>query len=115
MLTYGTGRCLCAGCGRYFGNVTAFDVHRDGKGAARVCRDPAGILTKGGEPRLRLSDAGYWVWAKEWVGFESEPDPAVTDARSAGDSGHQPEGEPREALPDGDRSGDGAIIGAVED
>lgn len=49
-LPYGTNRCRCAGCGRYFGGADGFDRHR----VNFRCLDPA---TMG----LSLNMAGYWV------------------------------------------------------
>lgn len=57
----GTNFCKCAECGRYFGGVRAFDLHRTGPASARKCADPAGLTSKKGQPLLFLNDRGYWV------------------------------------------------------
>ena len=58
----GTRFCQCAACGRYFGGVAAFDMHRVGPMNNRKCADPASLVTKrGGKRKLWLNDRGYWV------------------------------------------------------
>jgi hypothetical protein len=36
-------RCRCGGCNRYFNSTSAFDRHRSGKPAERVCLDPESL------------------------------------------------------------------------
>jgi hypothetical protein len=54
LLPPGSNRCLCDGCGRYFGGVRAFDRHqtarRDG---TTICHDPA--------TRKLVFDGRYWA------------------------------------------------------
>lgn len=57
----GSGRCKCAECGRYFGGVRAFDLHRVGPANARSCADPARLTGNSGRTLLRLNDRGFWV------------------------------------------------------
>lgn len=63
MLPFGTNRCLCTGCGRYFGGVAGFDAHQTlGDDGRPICHDPAGLMTTKGESLgYMLSDAGYWT------------------------------------------------------
>ncbi|MGH8610196.1 MAG: hypothetical protein ACREX9_23150 [Gammaproteobacteria bacterium] len=43
-------KCQCRECGRVFGAVTGFDLHRQGPMSARYCSDPAalGLVEKDG-------------------------------------------------------------------
>lgn len=42
VLTIGTNRCQCSGCGRFFGGVSAFDRHQKiAKDGSAICLDPA--------------------------------------------------------------------------
>jgi len=61
LLPIGTNRCKCPSCGRYFGGVSGFDLHRVGKANARKCANPAGLVDKYGKGLLTLNTAGYWV------------------------------------------------------
>jgi hypothetical protein len=56
-LKIGTRFCKCSACGRYFGGVSGFDMHRIGG----KCVDPAAILDKHNRRKLWLDDRGYWV------------------------------------------------------
>ena len=57
----GTRFCKCPTCGRYFGGVKGFDMHRVASGVGRICLDPAALLDKHGKRLLWLNDRGYWV------------------------------------------------------
>jgi hypothetical protein len=50
-------RCKCGGCGRYFNSVHAFDRHRSGKPAERVCLDPESL-------GMEVNGAGFWISAR---------------------------------------------------
>ena len=60
MLPLGTNRCRCSGCAEYFGGVRAFDMHRQGEGAERVCLPPGGVSDGHGRPKLQKNQKGYW-------------------------------------------------------
>lgn len=60
-LKKGTRFCKCSACGRYFGGVGGFDMHRVGSWERRICLDPAAVLDKHGRRKLWLNDRGYWV------------------------------------------------------
>jgi len=60
-LPVGTNYCKCAACGRYFGGVRGFDLHRVGPANARNCADPASLVSKKGVALLSLNKKGYWV------------------------------------------------------
>jgi hypothetical protein len=49
-------RCKCGGCGRYFNSVHAFDRHRSGKPANRVCLDPESL-------GMEVGSHGFWITA----------------------------------------------------
>ena len=55
-LKLGTRFCLCSACGRYFGGISGFDLHRR-EGA---CLAPETLTNKDGERLLFLSASGYW-------------------------------------------------------
>lgn len=57
----GTRFCKCSACGRYFGGVNGFDLHRRDSETGRICLDPASITDKRGYRKLWLNDRGYWV------------------------------------------------------
>ena len=63
MLPVGTNRCLCAGCGRYFGGVSAFDAHQTlGPDGRPICHDPASLTRKDGTSLgYIVNDKGFWV------------------------------------------------------
>lgn len=46
------------GCHRTFSSESSFGAHQ---GAIEVCKDPAEMLTKSGDPRLVLSERGVWA------------------------------------------------------
>jgi hypothetical protein len=62
MLSIGSHRCQCSGCGRYFGGVSAFDAHQTlGNDGRPVCHDPASLTNKKGESLGYVVDKlGYW-------------------------------------------------------
>ena len=62
-LPFGTNRCMCTGCGRYFGGVSGFDAHQTlGDDGRPVCHDPATLTNSKGESLgYELSEAGYWT------------------------------------------------------
>jgi hypothetical protein len=49
-------RCKCGGCGRYFNSTSAFDRHRSGKPAERVCLDPESL-------GMQVGSHGFWITA----------------------------------------------------
>jgi hypothetical protein len=49
-------RCKCGGCDRYFNSVHAFDRHRSGKPAERVCLDPESL-------GMVLNSSRAWITA----------------------------------------------------
>ena len=57
----GTRFCQCTACGRYFGGVAGFDLHRVGPIESRKCLDPAAVFDGRGNRKLWLNDRGYWV------------------------------------------------------
>lgn len=57
----GTRFCLCRSCGRYFGGVNGFDLHRRDSRVGRICLDPASVVDKQGYRKLWLNDRGFWV------------------------------------------------------
>ena len=54
----GSGRCVCAGCGRAFSGPSAFDRHQELTGPRAdptlVCRDPAAVGL--------VERDGRWSW-----------------------------------------------------
>jgi len=60
-LPFASNKCLCPACGRYFGGVYGFDLHRQGDGNARFCADPLSLTTKSGKSLLKLNEKGYWI------------------------------------------------------
>ena len=69
-LPLGTNYCLCAACGEYFTSESTFRLHRvdDENGiSGRACRDPAKILDKTRQPRLRLTPSGHWASSRRRV------------------------------------------------
>jgi hypothetical protein len=53
----GSRACLCRACGRYFGGVNGFDMHR----VNFQCVDPETITSKKGVRKLFLDSRGAWV------------------------------------------------------
>lgn len=54
----GSRNAHCMACHRTFSSESSFSLHQ---GAIEVCRDPATILTKSGNPRLILNERGIWA------------------------------------------------------
>jgi hypothetical protein len=67
LLRPGSRVCQCAACGRYFGGVAAFDLHRVGPAERRVCADPASILSTVGL-RRRLWQDERMRWVRDYQG-----------------------------------------------
>jgi hypothetical protein len=47
---------MCSGCQRRFNSVSAFDRHRSGKPAERVCLDPESL-------GMKVGSHGFWITA----------------------------------------------------
>jgi len=58
-LLIGSNKCLCSGCGQFFGGVRAFEIHRVMVGSTRdrACLGLGSMAERG----LRLNAKGYWV------------------------------------------------------
>lgn len=90
MLPLGTNRCMCAGCGRYFGGLSGFDAHQTlGPDGRPICHDPATLTRKDGTSLgYIVNEAGYWVqpmpegivWTQGVGELREETTPQVSEA-----------------------------------
>lgn len=67
-----TKACECAACGKHFGGVSAFDLHRAGPhDGARRCLDEWEMVKAG----LSIGKRGRWSLAR--IGFVKTHNPVV--------------------------------------